>query len=107
MHGETDPYVEQKAIEMQPYSGLSPYHYSNFVSKLEIVSNTLDPDMLYSSLGDLEILTDYVPAGDSGAIDHISRVCLEIGSHYEKLILNKALQQGHPFMPKYLTTTLN
>ena len=101
--GEVDPFVREVATDMNVYSGLSPSHYNNFVSKLQIVSETLDPEMLYSAIEDLDVLTEYFPAGDTHGITHIKQTTIDIGVHYEKMIMDKALQNGKPFMPKYLS----
>ncbi len=84
------------------YSGLQPDLYYSFVNEMEIYNKSQDEKHLYQALGFLEELALYVKTGSTTVSEEIWELIHDIADEEEARILQRALERGIRFVPKYL-----
>jgi len=102
-----DDQLDNLKLELHKYSGLSPTHYNNFNTNMDLVEENVDDiDLasyyLYRAIDDAQSLALQSTGSHSYVIDDVAVITEDIGIYTEGMILNKALSQGVSFKPRYL-----
>lgn len=96
--------------EVYKYSGLNPDLYYSFLNNMDLMKQSLysvdlSAKYLYQAIDNLQDLALNAKGGSTGFIEEVHEIASRLGNEGELMILDKALEQGVRFHPKFIKDT--